>query len=144
MLTTNVERLEGYTVKLTVTVPAEEVDASIKQAYEKLGTKVRIPGFRKGKAPRPVVDNYMGREYVLSEATEALVEVTYPKAIDAEELRPIDSPELDEMEVVVEGEDFTYTAQVELRPELKLTHTDDIAVSVPPKAATEAQIDEQI
>jgi len=92
VLTTNVERLEGFNVKLSVTVPAELVDASIKRAYEKLGTKVRIPGFRKGRAPRPVVDNFLGREYVLTEATEALVEETYPDAIDAESLRPIDSP----------------------------------------------------
>ena len=82
--------LEGNHIKLTVTVPAEEVDAAIEQSYETLGKKVRIPGFRKGQAPRPVVDNYMGKEYVLSEATEALVDSTYPKAIDAENLRPID------------------------------------------------------
>jgi trigger factor len=144
VLTTNVERLEGFNVKLSVTVPAELVDASIKRAYEKLGTKVRIPGFRKGRAPRPVVDNFLGREYVLTEATEALVEETYPDAIDAESLRPIDSPELEGVDVVVEGEDFTYVAAVELRPELTLTHTDGIAVSVPPRAATEAMIDEQI
>ena len=78
MLTTSVEPLEGNHIKLTVTVPAEEVDAAIKQSYETLGKKVRIPGFRKGHAPRPVVDNYMGKEYVLSEATEALVDSTYP------------------------------------------------------------------
>ena len=144
VLTTNVEHLEANNVKLTVTVPAEQVDAAIKQAYEKLGTSVRIPGFRKGRAPRPVVDNYMGRDHVLSEATEALVEDTYPKAIDAEGLRPIESPELDEVSVVVQGEEFTYVAQVELRPELTLTHTDGIAVTVPPKMATDTQIDEQI
>jgi trigger factor len=144
VLTTNVEILENNKAKLTVTIPAEQVDAAIKQAYERLGTKVRIPGFRKGKAPRPVVDNYMGRDYVLSEATEALVDETYPMAVDAENLRPIDSPELDEVEPVVEGEGFTYVAQIELRPELTLTHTDKIAVTVPPADATEAQIDEQI
>ena len=144
MLTTNVERLEGNTVVLTVTVPAEEVNSAIKAAYDRLGTKVRIPGFRKGKAPRPVVDNYLGRDYVLSEATEAVVESAYPQAIDGESLRPIDSPELEDVNVVVEGEDFTFTAKVELRPELTLTHVDGIAVTVPPKEATEAQIDEQI
>ena len=144
MLTTNVERLEGNYVKLTVTVPAEDVDAAIKKAYDKLGTKVRIPGFRKGKAPRPVVDNYLGRDYVLTEATEAIVEDTYPLAVDAESLRPIDSPEIDEVDSVVEGDDFTFAAKVELRPELTLSHVDGISITVPPKQASEAQIDEQI
>ena len=103
MLTTSVEPLEGNHIKLTVTVPAEEVDAAIKQSYETLGKKVRIPGFRKGHAPRPVVDNYMGKDYVLSEATEALVDSTYPIAIDAENLRPIAAPDVEEVAVVVAG-----------------------------------------
>jgi trigger factor len=144
VLTTSVEPLEGNHIKLTVTVPAEEVDAAIKQSYETLGKKVRIPGFRKGHAPRPVVDNYMGKDYVLSEATEALVDSTYPKAIDAENLRPIAAPDVEEVSVVVPGEDYTYVADVEIRPELTLSHTDGIAVTVPPKNVTDAQIDEQV
>ncbi len=144
MLTTSVEPLEGNNIKLTVTVPAEEVDAAIKSAYESVGKKVRIPGFRKGHAPRPVVDNYLGKEYVLSEATEVLVDTTYPRAVDAESIRPIDSPDIGELDLVVPGEPFTYVAEVETRPELTLSHTDDIAVTVPPKHVTEAQIDEQI
>ena len=145
MLTTNVERLEGANIKLTVTVSADEVNEAIKKAYSSVSAKIRIPGFRKGRAPRPVVDTYMGgREHMLAEATEALVEKTYPRAIDEESLRPIDSPEIDGVESVVEGEDYTYVAQVELRPELALTHVDDFGVTVVPKNVTEAQIDEQI
>jgi trigger factor len=144
VLTTNVERLEGSSYKLTVTVSADEVDAAIRKAYDRLGSKVRIPGFRKGKAPRPVVDNYLGRKQVLVEATEDLVQETYEKAIDTEGLRTIDSPEIGEIEPVVEGEEFTYEAQVEVRPELTLTHIDGIAVTVPPKEPTEAMIDEQV
>jgi trigger factor len=144
VLTTSVEPLEGNHIKLTVTVPAEEVDAAIKQSSETLGKKVRIPGFRKGHAPRPVVDNYMGKEYVLSEATEALVDSTYPKAIDAENLRPIAAPDVEEVSIVVAGEEYTYVADVEIRPELTLTHVDGIAVTVPPKNVTDAQIDEQV
>lgn len=144
MLTTSVEPLEGNHIKLTVTVPAAEVDGAIKEAYASVGKKVRIPGFRKGHAPRQVVDNYMGKEHVLSEATEALVDSTYPKAIDAEELRPIASPDVEELAVVVAGEDYTYVADVEIRPELTLTHVDGIAVTVPPKEVSEAQLDEQV
>jgi trigger factor len=144
VLTTSIERLEESNIKLSVTVPAEKVDEAIRQAYENVGKKLRIPGFRKGHAPRPVVDNYVGKDHVLAEATEALVESTYPLALDAEKLRPIDQPDIDTLDPVVAGEDYTYVAEVELRPEFTLTHTDGLAVSVIPREVTEAQIDGQI
>jgi len=144
VLNTSVERLEGTNVKITVTVTADEVDAAIAASYSKLGAKVRVPGFRKGKAPRAVVDNYVGRDYVLAEATEDLINSTYPKAIDSEELRTVDAPEMDEIDTVKEGEEYTYAAQVELRPELTLTSIDDFSVTVPAKEATDAEVDMQI
>lgn len=144
MLKTTIEPLEGSSVKLTITVPAEQVDEAVSKAYENVGKKIRIPGFRKGKAPRPVVDNYVGKDYVRTQATEELVDETYSEAIDAEELRPIDSPDIEELDLVVEGEDFTYSATVELRPELTVSSTDGIAVEVPVLPEVDAEIDEQI
>lgn len=144
MLNTSVERLEGTNVKITVTVTADEVDAAISASYSKLGAKVRVPGFRKGKAPRAVVDNYVGRDYVLAEATEDLINNTYPRAIDGEELRTVDAPEMDEIDTVKEGEEYTYAATVELRPELNLTGTDDFSVTVPAKEASDADVEMQI
>ena len=144
MLTTSVERLEGTTVKLTVTVPAEGVDASIDTAYSQVGAKMRIPGFRKGKAPRPVVDNYVGREYVLAEATEALVNDWYPRAVDAEGLRPIESPELDELETVEQGKEYTFTLEVTLRPELEVESYEDLSVEVPRRDVIDADIEGQL
>ena len=64
----------------------------------RLAEKVKIPGFRPGKAPRPMIDTMVGREYVLQQATEELVEGSYPRALDIEELRPIESPEMDELD----------------------------------------------
>lgn len=144
MLKTSVERLEGTKAKLTVTVPAADVDASIAGAYGRVGAKLRIPGFRKGHAPRPVVDNYAGREYVLAEATEDLVNDWYPKAIDAENLRPIESPELDELDTVEQGKDFTFAAEVTLRPELELESYEGILVEVPRRDVLDADIDAQL
>jgi trigger factor len=144
VLTTSVERLEGTVVKLTVTVPAEDVDSSIADAYGRVGVKLRIPGFRKGKAPRPVVDNYVGREYVLAEATEGLVNDWYPRAVDAERLRPIDSPELDELDPVEPGKDYTFALEVVLRPELELESYEDITVEVPRREVIDADIDAQL
>ena len=141
---TSVEHLEGTNVKITVTVSADEVDAAIAASYTKLGAKVRVPGFRKGKAPRTVVDNYVGRDYVLAEATEDLVNSTYPRAIDAENLRTIDAPEMDEIETVAQGEEYSYAAQVELRPELTLTSDDGFSAAVPAKDASDEEIGMQV
>jgi trigger factor len=144
VLKTSVERLEGTNAKLTVTVPASDVDASIASAYSRIGVKMRIPGFRKGHAPRPVVDNYVGRDYVLAEATEGLVNDWYPRAVDAENLRPIESPELDELESVEQGKEYTFSLEVMLRPELELDSYADISVSVPRREVIDADIDAQL
>ena len=141
---TSVEHLEGTNVKITVTVSADEVDAAISASYAAMGAKVRVPGFRKGKAPRTVVDNYVGRDYVLAEATEELVNATYPRAIDAEGLRTVDAPEMDEIDTVAQGEEYTYSAQVELRPELTLTSTEEFSATVPAKNASDDEINMQI
>jgi trigger factor len=144
VLTTSVERLEGTTVKLTVTVEASDVDRAIAETYSEAGKKLRIPGFRKGKAPRPVVDNYVGQQYVLTEATEALVNKWYPLGIDAEGLRPIESPELDALDVVVKGEPYTFVVEVQTRPVLELESYEGIKVEVPRRAVNDADIDKQI
>ncbi len=144
MLTTSVERLEGNVVKLTVTVPAAEVDAAITAAYKAVSGKVKIPGFRPGKAPRPMIDSMVGRDYVLAEATEELVNTTYPRALDIEFIRPIESPEMEELEPAQPGEDYTYVAQIDVRPELTLSSTEGFTVTLPEAEATQADIDLQI
>jgi trigger factor len=144
VLTTSVERLEGNCVKLTVTVPAEEVDKLITETYNRIGEKIRVPGFRKGKAPRPVIDNFVGRTNVLVEATEGVVNDWYPRAADAEGLRPIESPELGEIEPAQPGEDFTFTLEVELRPELEVGDYKDITIEVPRREVNDADMDAQI
>jgi len=144
VLTTSVERLEGNKVKLTVTIPAAEVEKSVEAAYKTLGSKYKVPGFRPGKAPRPVLDNMLGREYILGEATEHAVNSSYPKALDAEELRPIEPPVMDELDTVEPGVDYTYIAEIDVRPELTLSSIEGLTVALPPREATEADIELQI
>lgn len=144
MLSTSVERLEGNMVKLTVTVPASEVDAAISSAYKQVASKLKLPGFRPGKAPRPVVDSAVGREHVLAEATEELVNTTYPRALDAEMLRPIESPELEDISTVVAGEEYTYVAEIEVRPELTLASSESFEIALPSREATSEEVDAQL
>lgn len=144
MLKTTVERLEGSNVKLTVTVPAEDVDKGIDATYKALAKKYRLPGFRPGKAPKPVLDQQLGRDYILADATEAVVNSSYPKALDAENLRPVESPELEELETVEPGKEFTYVAEITVRPDLELSTSKDIKITMPPKEATQEEIDVQL
>jgi trigger factor len=144
-LKTSVEPLEGSLVKLTVTVPAADVDKAIAQQYAGVAQQVRIPGFRKGKAPRPMIDRYVGRERVLADAQQELIERTYTDAVDAEHLRPIDQPDLGELSGIVEGEDYTYVAEVPVRPELTLTGDwQHMKVTVGPKEVSDADVDLQL
>ncbi len=144
MLTTSVERLENNTVKLTVTVPAEKVDEQVEKTYKDLGRKYRFPGFRRGKAPKAVVEQRLGREYILGEATEAIVNDSYALAIDAEQLRPIESPEMEALDMVEPGQDYTFVVEVEVRPEIELTDYEPFEVILPERAATQDDIDRNL
>jgi trigger factor len=144
VLNTSVERLEGVAVKLTVTVPAKDVDRAIEATYKAMAKKYRVPGFRPGKAPRPILDQQLGREYILGEATEAIVNDSYSLALDAEGLRPIESPELEELELAEQGKEYTYSAQIDVRPELVLSSDDGVAIELPSAEATQDEIDSQI
>ena len=78
---TSAERLENNVVEVSVTVDAKAVDKAIADTYKELAKKYRFPGFRPGKAPRPVIDNNIGKDAVLGQATEALVNEAAPKAL---------------------------------------------------------------
>lgn len=137
----SVEPQEGNLVKLSVTVPASDVDKAIADAYGATAKKVRIPGFRLGKAPRKVIDTYMGRENVLADAQQVVVESSYEQALKDNEVRPIDQPDFGEMDGLVEGEDYTFVATIPIRPELGLTGDwQHMSVTVPPRLDVEEQV----
>ena len=138
------EALDNDNVKVTVTATPEEVDRAIAKAYADIATKVRIPGFRKGKVPRPVLDANVGRQTVLAQASEDLVSSVFPDAIEQLTLIPAEAADVDELDVVVPGEEFVFTATVLKRPEFSISSADGITVAVEPVAAEESQIDSQI
>ena len=89
---TKVEALEDNRTKVTVTVDAADIDARIKKTYKDFANKYNFPGFRKGKAPRPIIDNALGAEAVRATVTDDVVNGTYPLAIDDCDLYPIAKP----------------------------------------------------
>jgi len=143
-LETSLERIDGHTVRLTVTVPAEEVDKAIDEAYKRVAKKVKVPGFRAGKAPKPIIDTHVGRDAVISDAQDEVLAESYSKALDAEGLRPVQQPEIDDIEVLEPGKPFEYVAEVIVRPELTLSSIEGLEVDLPSARATDAEVDAQI
>ena len=139
----SVERKDDGRAKLNVVVEAKKVDAAIAKEFRSLAKQLRIPGFRPGKAPRSVIEGQVGREYVLAQALEAVVNETYPLAVDKEELRTAGKVDFNDPAELVEGEDYSYTVEVALRPELSLKST-NIKITMVPKEATEKEIDAQV
>jgi trigger factor len=131
-------------VKLSVTVPADTVDKAIATTYKRIANEVKIPGFRQGHAPPRVVDNLVGRERVMVEVQEVIVNETYPAALDSEDLRPIEEPDMGELDLPEEGEPYSYEAEVAVRPELTLSEYEGITVTVPPSEVTDEDVDAEI
>ena len=129
-LNATAEVLDDDKVKVTVTATPEEVDRAISKAYADLAVKVQIPGFRKGKVPRAVLEANIGRPTVLAQAAEDLVSSVFPDAIEQLALIPAEPAEVDDIDLVTQGEEFVFTAAVNTRPELTLSSTEGLTVSV--------------
>ena len=109
-----------------------------------LPPKYNFPGFRKGKAPRPVIDNALGAEAVVGTVTEELLNGTWTAAIDEAKLAPVGGPVMETNEIVKAGEPYEYSFTIELRPEVELTSYEPVAIEMPFAEATDAEIDEQV
>lgn len=114
------EKQEGNEGLLTVTVAATEVDNALDQAFKKVVKQINVPGFRKGKMPRPVFEKMYGVEALYQDALEIVINGSYPTALDEAGIEPVDYPEISGTENFAKGTDFTYTATVTVKPEPKL------------------------
>jgi trigger factor len=110
------EALENRQARLTIEVAPEETENSLDKAYRRLSKKVIIPGFRKGKAPRPIMELHLGKDALLDEALEDLIPETYNKAVKEQGLEAIGQPEIE----IVERQPVKYKATVSLRPIIDL------------------------
>jgi trigger factor len=139
---TTVETTEPHTVRLTVEVPVDEVEKDLDQAYRKIASQVRIPGFRKGKAPKQIIDAQVGRDVVVDEFLTDAVPVYYRQAVREHDLAPITDPELD-LTPLEDGKPLVFTATVEVRPRLELSASDyeGIKVDRPPAEVSDEDVD---
>jgi trigger factor len=142
---TTVEETARHTVRLTVEVPADEFEAELDRAYRRVASEVKIPGFRKGKAPRQIIDVQVGKAAVYEELIREAVPAYYVQAVREHQLAPIADPEID-LDQVEEGKPLVFTATVEVRPRLTLAEDDYKSVTVhrPPAEVSEAEVSEQL
>ena len=110
------ENLGGCQAVLTIEAEASELDKSLNEAYHHLVNEVSIPGFRKGKAPRAILMQHVGKKSLLGEAFEHLIPQLYKQAIESQELEPIARPEIE----IIQNEPLVFKARVSLKPEVKL------------------------
>lgn len=124
----------------TVTIPAADVDAAIKKAYKDTAKKYRFPGFRAGKAPRPVIDSALGAEATLAQATNDLIAANEPAVLNELDIVPTKSGDYKELDLAKDHEDYTYTVEFSLRPAAELSSFDAVEIEMPPAEVTESEI----
>ena len=137
-----VERVENEAT-LKITAPAAEVNAGYKKAVQKIADQANIPGFRKGKAPRAIIEMHYGKEAVKQEAFEIVANKAYSEALDQEKLIPVSDPKVEES-VFEEGKDMELTIKVTLKPEPELGEYKGLHVDKKEVEITDEQVDAQI
>src|SRR5918996_1440773 len=124
---TTAERVQEHRVRLRVEMPEEALQPAINAVYRELGQQIKVPGFRKGKVPRQIIDSRVGADYVRNEALKEAIPGFYQEALDAERLEAIATPEID-LKESEPGEPVVFEALVDVRPDVKVPDLDAITV----------------
>ena len=145
MVTVSTRAEPGSRMVLEIEVSPTAVDRHFATAYRHVSERTKVPGFRPGKAPRHVIDRFIGRASVVAEAIDHLVNESYDAALDQADISPINQPELDlDSASVVEGAAVHFTATVAVRPEVTLGAYTDYPFSLEPVEVTDEQVEEVI
>jgi trigger factor len=144
-MTTQVEELPDNKVRLTVDVPREDIHHAVEHAASDLATAVKIPGFRKGKVPMPVLVNRIGKERLYAEAIESHISAWYGNAVARSRIRPADRPELDYQLPTSDNDDWQFIATVSVLPRPEVADWTELAVGAPeidvPEELVAAELD---
>ena len=140
---TDVEELSPTRVRLTVEVPFEELKPSLDHAYREVGRQVRIPGFRPGHVPRPVLDQRVGRGAVLEQAINEAVPELYARAVQDAQVTALGQPEV-EITKLEDGTEIAFTAEVDVRPTFEIPDLADLAVVVEDADVSPDQVEEYL
>ena len=131
------ERIPDSQVVLEIEIEPDQMERSLDRAYRRLVQRTEIPGFRKGKAPRHMLERHLGRERLVHEALDMLIPEAYSKALDEQEIEAIDQPRLD----VVQEEPLIFKATVPVRPTVKLGDYGKLRVGRPSVVVAQEDVD---
>lgn len=138
-----VEKLEKNMAKLTIEVPADDLEKALQSAYMKQKNKISLPGFRKGKVPRQMIEKMYGAEIFYDDAANALIPKAYADAYDECELDIVSRPEIDVVQIE-KGKDFIFTATVATKPEVTLGEYKGLEVDKVSTRVTQKEVDAKI
>lgn len=138
-----VEKLEHNMAKLTVEVAAEDVEKALQAAYLKQRKQINIPGFRKGKVPRQMIEKMYGPEVFYDEAANNMIPDAYAKAYDESELDIVSQPKIEVVQME-KGKPFIFTAEVATKPEVTLGDYKGLKVDKVSTRVTQKEVDEEI
>ena len=142
-MSVQVEKLEKNMAKLTIEVSAEELEKAIEGAYQKNKNQISVPGFRKGKVPRQMIERMYGKEIFYEDAANALIPDAYEKALDECEEDIVSSPSIDVVQIEA-GKPFIFTAEVALKPEVKLGKYKGVEVEKAEVSVSDEEVDAEI
>ena len=142
-MSVQVEKLEKNMAKLTVEVPAENVEKAIQGAYNKMKKSINIPGFRKGKAPRQLIEKMYGKEVFYNDAIDAMLPSAYSDAVEECGEEIVSHPQIDVVQIE-SGKPFVFTATVAVKPAVELGEYKGIQVEKAPIEVKDEEIEAQI
>jgi trigger factor len=138
-----VETLNPTRVKLIIEVPFEELKPSVDAAYRKISRQINVPGFRRGKVPPPVVDQRIGRGVVLDEAVNDALPHLYLRALEENQIQTVGQPNI-EVVNFEDGGEFSFAAEVDVRPHIEVPEYENIQVEVPAAEVTDVDVQAQL
>ena len=137
------EHGENREVTLTIEVDQDKLEKATDSAAKRISGRVNIPGFRKGKAPRRIVENFVGKEAILQEAFERLAQQAFEDALTEQDMEPVTRPEID-IVTLEEGKNVIFTAKFTQRPEVALGDYKGLAVEKQEIVVADEDVDRQI
>jgi trigger factor len=140
---TDVEELSPTRVKLTVEVPFDELKPNLDKAYKEISQQVRLKGFRPGKVPARLIDQYVGRGTVLQEAVNDALPGLYGRAVEETEVFALGQPDV-EITELEDNQQFAFTAEVDIRPKFEVPDYDGLEVTLDAAEVTDEEVEETL
>ena len=139
-----VEKVSGNQVKIAFEIPAEKFDDAVSKAYLKIRGRVNVPGFRKGKAPRKLIESMYGEGVFYDEAFDILFPGEYEAAVKENDIKVVDRPEVDEVKQIGVGKDLQFTVKVFVKPDVELGEYKGLKATKYVHRVTDEEIDRRI